>query len=246
MTRTVFMHRRRHRNVGDMACSPGHYVDLGPHEFADFADDCPPCDLLVMGGGQVFQDCVSAAIATVESVRHRVAWGVGISARDRRGYAFDILEGGCALVSTRNHGIDRIEWVPCASALSPLFDAVSAPRHEVVLFRHARKSADLALDPAIPTRSNDEGDMAGAIAFLASGATVVTNSYHGTYWALCLGRRVLSLPFSDKFRHFPDNPPEAAPQDWPSRIGTAEARPSLLETARARNHAFHQKVRNLL
>lgn len=246
MVQTVFVHRRHHRNVGDLACTPGHYFDLGTRAFADFADDMPACDLAVLGGGQVFQDCVETAIYRSQSARAVAVWGVGISPKDRRSVDFDILSGRAALISTRNVGVAGCEYVPCVSAMSPLFDAPPAPEHDVVLFYHARKSGDLVRDPAIPSLGNDVTTMAEAIRFLASGATVVTNSYHGTYWAMCLGRRVLCVPFGQKFMHFPENPVQVSPTDWVQAVPRAEVRDGMLEMARSRNQAFYQKVRALL
>ncbi|MEL7092961.1 MAG: hypothetical protein AAFN94_14610 [Pseudomonadota bacterium] len=245
MADTVFVHRRAHRNVGDHACSPGAYVDLGPHRFVDFGADAGACDLAVLGGGQVFQDCVTYAIYRAAVARRVVVWGVGLSDKDRRSLEFDILAGRAALISTRNVGVTGVDYVPCASTLSPLLDAPPAPIHDVVLFSHAKKSGDLRRDAGVPEMANDVASMAEAVAFLASGATVVTNSYHGALWAMCLGRRVLMVPFSDKFRHFPENPPEAGPRDWVNHVDRAEARADLLADARARNNAFYDKVRNL-
>ncbi len=129
--------------------------------------------------------------------------------------------------------------------MSPLFDRPPAPTRDVVLFSHARKSKDLQRDDAIPCRDNHTGDMAQAIRFLASAEAIVTNSYHGTYWGLCLGRRVLCLSFSQKFLQFPDNPVQADPKDWVRHIHKAQARPDLLEVARSRNRQFYEKLRNL-
>lgn len=241
----TFVHRRRHHNVGDLACSPGNYFDLGTHVVQDFSEEVPPCNVLVLGGGQVFQDCVTKAIFSAQNARNSVVWGVGISPKDRKSLQFDLLDANCTLVSTRNWGIKGCEYVPCASAMSPLFDTPPAPVHDVVLFFHARKSRDLRFDSGIPCRGNDTGTMAETIEFLASGSVIVTNSYHGTYWGMCLGRRVLCVPFSHKFMHFPSNPVQAEPQNWVEMIDHAETRPGLLEKARERNLKFYQKVRNL-
>lgn len=246
MAQTVFAHRRRYRNVGDLACTPGHYFDLGHHSYVDFADELPACDLAVLGGGQVFQDCVETAIYRSRKARAVAIWGVGISPKDRRSLDFDILCGRASLISSRNVDVAGCEYVPCVSGMSPLFDAAPAPRHEVVLFYHAKKSADLVRDPAIPSLGNDIASMEEAIDFLASGATVVTNSYHGTYWAMCLGRRVLCVPFGPKFLHFPENPVQAGPADWVQALDRAEKREEMLGLARERNLAFCEKVRALL
>lgn len=242
----VFQHRRKVRNTGDLVCSPGLYLDFGRSQLLDFSEPLPPSRLAVFGGGQVFDECLNAVVYRAPEARHRVIWGVGIDGRAVRSLSFDIMAANCALVSSRNWGVRGCEYVPCASALSPLFDAPPpAPKHEVVLFSHARKSAQLARPEGIPVLDNGQADFAAAIDFIASGETVVTNSYHGTYWAMCLGRRVLSVPFSDKFRQFRDNPVFADPQDWPQMLARAEVRPGTLEEARARNLAFYDKVRNL-
>lgn len=245
MLDAVGLHLRRAANVGDMAASPLNYLKFGAQSQIDLGAEAPPCRLAILGGGQVFGHCVDAAVYRTSAARHRVVWGVGISGKDRASAAFDILEGSCALISTRNIGIPGCDHVPCASSLSALFDDAPPPTREVVLFAHARKSGGLPRPAHIPAQDNASGDMASAIAFLASGETVVTNSYHGTFWAMCLGRKVLCLPFSDKFRQFRDNPVFADPADWPDQIARAERREGVLEDARTRNAAFHEKVRNL-
>lgn len=245
MLNAAFLHRRKGRNIGDLACSPGNYFDFGNQQMFDFQDEIPECELAVLGGGQVFQACVEASIYRTTGAAKRVVWGVGISPKDVAGFHFDVLEANCALMSTRNWGVDACEYVPCASAMSSLFDDPPSPEHDVVLFSHAKKSENLLRLEGVPERSNHKGSMADAIAFLASGETVVTNSYHGTYWAMCLGRRVLCVPFSQKFQFFPENPVMAQPDNWPERLRLAECREGTLEAARGRNRQFYEKVRCL-
>lgn len=245
MIDTAFMHFRNVSNVGDLASTPGNYFDLGTAEFLDIEEDAPACTRAVIGGGQMFRQATDAVIYGTAAAKHRVIWGVGISPKDARSLSFDILKANSTLVSTRNYGVPGLHYVPCASAMSPLLDSAPAPEHEVVLFAHAKKSEDLRRVEGIPEWNNHSGDMADVIRFLASGETVVTNSYHGTYWALCLGRKVLCLPFNDKFRHFRENPIFAEPDSWPERIALAERRDGVLEEARKRNQAFYEKVRNL-
>lgn len=239
------MHRRTDANVGDAACTPAHYFDFGHQIQISLRDQAPACTRVIMGGGQVFDDCVEASIYHTAKARHRVVWGVGISRKNVRHYTFDVLAGSCALIGTRNWDVPGCIYVPCVSAMSPLFDAVTAPQHDVVLYLHAQKSAGIRVPPGIPMMTNHTGGMADAIAFLASGATVVTNSFHGTYWAMCLGRRVLCLPFSDKFRQFKENPVCADPADWEAHVASAAPRDGVLEDARRLNRAFYDQVMNL-
>ncbi|WP_152618585.1 hypothetical protein [Leisingera sp. ANG-Vp] len=177
----------------------------------DFSEVPPPCRLAMFGGGQVFRDCVKSVICRTPEAKHRVSWGVGIDGAAAASIEFDIAEGNCALISSRNWGVPGCEHVPCPSAMSPLFDGQAEPEHEVVLFSHALKSDGLLRMPGIPELDNGRANLEEALAFIASGETVAANSYHGTYWTMCLGRRVLSVPFNEKFRHFRENPVFAGP-----------------------------------
>jgi hypothetical protein len=239
------MHRRIDENIGDAACSPAPYFDFGAQIQIGLTDTAPACTRAILGGGQVYSDCVEAAIYLTGQARQRVIWGVGISRKNVRHYSFDILEGACQLIGSRNWDVPRCTYVPCVSAMSPLFDAPASPVHDVVLYLHAGKSAGIPLPPEVPMMMNNDGTLAQALAFLASGATVVTNSYHGTYWGMCLGRRVLCLPFSNKFRQFRENPVFADPADWPAHIAAAEVRWGVLDEARSLNRAFYERVMNL-
>lgn len=245
MVDTACLHLRNTPNIGDLSCSPGDYLDFGETVMLDFQDEAPACDLAIMGGGKVFGKCCNAAIYTTAQVKRRVIWGVGFSERDCTSFEFDILSASCDLISTRNFGVKNVDYVPCASSLSPAFDTAPDPVHDVVLFYHERKSRRLQRPDGIPALSNHGGTMQEAIAFLASGATVVTNSYHGTFWGLCLGRRVLCLPFNKKFKQFRRNPIMADPKDWLADVARAEARDGVLEDARHQNRVFYEKVRNL-
>ena len=236
------MHLRKTGNVGDLACSPGAYFDFGKAEAIDIGQEAPACALAVLGGGQIYQQVVDAAIYRTAAAKKRVVWGVGITKRQTRDITFDILNASCALIGSRNWRVPGCAYVPCASAMSPLFDQPAAPRAEVVLFTHARKSTAVQRPDGIPTMDNHGASLEDVIAFLASGETVVTNSYHGTYWAMCLGRRVLCLPFSNKFSHFRTNPVTADPADWLADLGKAEARPEMLTDARRANQQFYEKV----
>lgn len=80
------------------------------------------------------------------------------------------------------------------------------------------------------------------IDFIASGETIVTSSYHGVYWAQLLGRRVICLPYNDKFETFQHRPTMAEAGDWRSGLAGVSETPPLLEEYRALNHAFAQQA----
>ncbi|MDA5092609.1 hypothetical protein O2N63_00710 [Aliiroseovarius sp. KMU-50] len=129
--------------------------------------------------------------------------------------------------------------------MSPFFDAPPQPSHDVVLFTHDRKSDGLQKPDGIPSRGNHGGTLDETLEFLASGATIVTNSYHGVYWGMCLGRRVLCLPYSSKFEGFLIPPVVADPANWLKDLFKAESRPDILPHARSANQVFYEMVMNL-
>lgn len=241
----AFQHFRTTPNVGDRACCPGDYFDFGESVTMDFGQDMPACRLAVFGGGQVWRQCVDALIYRSANAAMKVLWAVGLDTRAAGSLEFDIAKAQTRLIASRNWNVPGCEYVPCVSAMSPLFDAPPPPECELVLFTHARKSAGLARPEGIPGMTNHDVTMEQAIAHLARGETVITNSWHGTYWAMLLGRRVLCLPFGSKFHGFRDPPAMADPANWLPALPTARRHYGLLEEARAANRGFHAKVMNL-
>lgn len=104
------------------------------------------------------------------------------------------------------HIVPGQQTIPCPSCMSlHLMGATPPPTHALVAYANPHIDPLLDLDPDIPRLTNDShGTLAEIIAHLASGAEVVTSSYHGAYWAALLGRRVTVRPggrgkFADAF-----------------------------------------------
>ena len=245
MLDAAFQHIRTTSNVGDRWCCPMDYFDFGHTEAMDFGQETPPCRRAIFGGGQVFRQSVDAVIYHSAHALAKVIWGVGISPGAAHTIPFEIARAACALISSRDVDVPGCLHVPCVSAMSPLFDTPASPRHDVVAFLHDRKSDGLCLPGSIPKMTNHGPTLAEAIGHLASGATVLTNSYRGTYWAMLLGRKVLCLPFSGKFDGFADPPEMSTPEDWQTALPRARSHPGALQDTRARNRDFFDKVMNL-
>jgi len=155
-----------------------------------------------------FAPHVEAILANAASV---VGWGVGIHSPQQKQIDGDIRgepvwEGAAALAQKfALLGLrDNIGWnydhVSCVSCLAPLFanEHRNEIRHRVAIYSHRRMPIGL---PGVPQMTNNTR-FAEAIGFIASAEHIVTNSYHGAYWALLLGRRVSAIPWCVKFLHF--------------------------------------------
>lgn len=144
--------------------------------------------------------------------------------------------------------LDHISWVPCASCMHPSFDKKYKINHEVVFFMH--KSLPLEIIWGMPEEtwryprmSNDCGlDMDKVLEFLGSGETVVTNSYHGAYWATLLGRKVCVFPWASKFWGLKHKPVYSMTRDWMTNAAAAKSYTEALEECREANMIFYNKI----
>ena len=146
------------------------------------------------------------------------------------------------LVGFRDWGTPY-RWVPCASCLHPALDRHrdDVPRHKVVYVDHPEF---FAIDvKRAPKFSNLKTGIDDLIAFISSGRSVVTSSYHVAYWGVLLGRRVVLAPWSTKFLRF-KWPLEIAPDLDGLAYHLAHARefPEAMSEARQANLMFARDV----
>ena len=132
--------------------------------------------------------------------------------------------------------------------MHPAFSKTYEIKNEFVWFEHKKKLIDgrsLDLKPA-PRMLNTGQNMEQIIEFLGSGETVVTNSYHGVYWATLLGRKVVCIPWGAKFNMFKHPPTMATPENWPDMISKAQNYTNALNECRSSNLSFFSDVTNLM
>lgn len=92
-------------------------------------------------------------------------------------------------------------------------------------------------------------DFPDVLAFLGSGKVVITNSYHGLYWATLLSKKVLCLDAGGKFAHFKWPPTHVKPEAVEEALAHANSipeYPDALAECRSLNLAFYQKVLTIL
>lgn len=159
------------------------------------------------------------------------------------------------LVGVRDDNL-LYNWVPCVSCMSPLFDQKYDIAHEVAAFLHGDESAGFLkhLDGIpvhwnlAPNNKNDRwAALEAAIQFLGSAKLIVTNSYHGAYWASMLRRSVIAIPNSSKFlsfKHtFPLCPDIAL---WQNYRASSSPNRGALSDCRTANSAYSLRVARFL
>ena len=241
-------------------------------ELLDSAPMPEGAKLVVVGGGGLGRaNAFANALRRLDAPGRAyglVAWGVGSDTvteklrllpgptdMDSLFPFFDMFD----LVGTRidpsfGYPDDRYVWVPCASCMSPLFDSLRdvRPTERIGVYRHLRVSAAPHLRKGkplwdrlfkrYPTASNSGTDLESKLRFMARFETIVTNSYHGVYWATLLNRKVVCLPFKNglfSFRHPPSNMVEGG---FDTAIANARNYPDALQECRTANIDFFSRV----
>jgi len=236
-------------NIGDMRSAPRLYFPFLGGDEADFSEmsrhDGERFAVVVGGGGCVDFHLFAPVVDFVGRGfgKVRVAWGCGTNSttmvpdyRALRGYD---------LVGCRDWG-SPFSWVPCASCMDPMFEGLRGfdPSTDVVgYFHHVRPFKNLG----VPTLLNNEMDFTRVVGHLASGRVVVTNSYHGVYWATLLGRAVVMVePWSSRFCFFRHKPTVASWDDALEAARKATCYPEALDECRKANEDFAGEVERLL
>jgi len=235
-------------NVGDRLCGPAQFFWPDRVMNVGFIYQLTKPENAILGGGQVFGQIAQLS----ERLRDNptgalVAWGVGLPLKGRQDARVQEVADRFSLFGTRNYEWrESLRFVPCASCMSPEFDAVPEPKHDVVIYAHRKKTPDLTPVAGVPFMTNSEQDAARAIRFIAEGETVVTSSYHGVYWAQLLGRKVICIPYNDKFSTFQHEPAYATAQTWKAELGLATRTVPLLDIYREINIRFAAEAAEVL
>lgn len=251
MPETVNIFRIDPTNVGDFYSSPIHYFDwlssvrafdVESTDYKKYREQLHAANVILGGGGILqFEQIDNVYDAEPQKL---IVWGAGHNLKDVETITPDSRLQRLTLVGIRDFGTEY-EWVPCASCLHPAFEnPPNEPSTDVVVYEH--KNRPLSIE-GLPKMTNREMDVEKVIAFLGSAATVVTNSYHGVYWATLLKRKVILVnPFSTKFQAFKHPPVVASEDDWREHVQEARVYDGALDECREANLRFAKRVREIL
>lgn len=253
----AYVHRIDETNVGDLFCAPYLYMDIFPGRTYDILD--PQLDvegerIVVVGGGGLGRKFFAKKLKKLnrpDRPYKLIAWGVGAdTVVDKSGAPLD-PSGEYDLFSDFFEGFDdvgirswsehqRYRWVPCASAMHELLDKYreQTPRKLIGYYQHKHSRFD-PREGEGDTMTNNGKDIESKLAFIADHEYIVSNTYHGVYWATLLGRKVLCLPFKSglfSFKHKPAYIKNSAPSD--EDLHMAVSYPDSLEECRAANISY--------
>ena len=242
-------------NLGDHVCCPIDYADL-PGIRVDLRQPIVDMDgaAFVFGGGGLLHG------GTIEQIRglasrgrnrnphlRLIAWGIGANELGESTLTYPEFLKDFDLIGIRDHG-NPWEYVPCPSCLHSVFGQPHGdPTHEFVVYEHYAVPIN-GLPPA-PRMTNrgDRSRFPDLVTFLAQGECIVTNSFHGAYWGLLLGRKVMIFrPFANRFLGFSRTIEFCDEMDWRVKMRRAVRYEDYLTECRSINRQFMTRVQALL
>lgn len=226
----------------------------------DWRSKIRQADAIIVGGGgllgiEFFAPSLRLLFAEKARTCPIVLWGAGhnswtIADWRKLKYKIDLSGLPFDLVGIRDFD-QGYDWVPCASCMSPLFDELAnAPaKRDIGLFVHEGTVNNPKFNAMLPRDIElfaNDSDFESVVTYLSESDTILTDSYHGMYWATLLGKKVVAFPTSSKFYDSKFPVPLCAPQDWKRFLPLAIRYPSSLSECRQANVGFAEKVKAIV
>jgi len=240
-------------NVGDSVCRPLLYFNFGEQKsiditkWKDYVNELKD-NYIIIGGGGLFHipspEYNEGHFLHIKEIQKEfkklILWGVGHNVHNSKDIKFPSSKmKKFKLIGVRDVGTPY-RWVPCPSCKSCLFDEKTPIKYEAVHYAH-KTFHNERLAKQLPTLYCCESTFENAVHFLGSARIVYTNSYHGAYWSLLMGKTVIvDKPYSSKFYGLSFNMEENA--------DTITIHPvsNYLELCRTTNNLFFEDVKKLI
>lgn len=239
-------------NPGDWYSSPMNYMspDRRGVVIDIFLQNAPEItvDVLIIGGGALFTNGkfyrhLQNTLSCIQA-RHRIVWGVGFEPTRLDISVFDQFD----LASTREYNIDeRIDWVPCASAMHLIFNSVESvkPKHDFLVVDHFKRF--VPFERQHTRLINKPNHITAVVHAIAEHRFVITASYHVAYWAALVGRPcfVIGHSLPGKFFHY-KHPPVIASTWDDDLLDQAQIWPEARLEATQANQQYLKRINQLV
>ena len=208
-----FVHRVD-KNPGDYWSSPRHYYNFPDNKTVDILDidslrQIPEGSNCIIGGGGLIKQIFLPSLDILNKKKCRmIYWGIGERLKQnlQTGYISQTMKTNVRpefFNATRHLASMRslepgVEWIPCSSCNHPIFDSrlssVSGESNNIKVFQH--KKVEIPNSEGFELAINDPMTLEESVSFIKSASILITNSYHGMYWAYLLGVPTVCIPFS--------------------------------------------------
>ena len=218
MSSLKFIYRKDKNNVGDWFCSPVRYFSFRPNLVGDLTDNkfrIDKGDTIILGGGGLGRDYFLPYLKKLEKINPKVSilWGAGVdlvsnvnevilpAKHDLYGRYFDFVDEIGIRVYSKPQ---KFRYVPCVSCMDNYFQEYKNISASMSIGAYLHKDAKGALNNflKVPRMDNSGINLKKKLKFLSSFEYIVTNTYHGVYWATLLEKKVICLPFKSGLYSF--------------------------------------------
>lgn len=237
------------KNAGDMACNPlaffPEFTKAGVCIFHTMREIrwelVKPDDWVILGGGGIFE-CIdefqSAINRLLECNKHVIAWACGHNTHYFRKMNQQINYSLFFRCTVRDFGLEGEEYLPDVSCMSSLFEQKYENKRNVGVLEHL----EYPITEFEYDRLSNTYAMDSIIKFIGESSVIITNTWHGCYWALLMGKKVILYhPFSNKFFHFKYKPIIYS-GDLTMDIEQAVSYPDALVECRKMNISFYEEI----
>ena len=214
MKKVIFLHETKTVNTGDLKCQPKLYYDVPNSDVGDIRlfKNFDDYDVVVVGGGGLidldyFDDSLEY-ISRLED-KKKIIWGAG---QNSYRYTYPEYVADYDLIGLRdsvfkNLKMNRFLYVPCVSCKSDLFDNVTITEStDVLYYYHHFEGLTNLMNKLVEKNTHiinfetakNSDPMDEIIEKIARAKVIVTNTYHGTYWASLLGKTVYTVETTTK------------------------------------------------
>jgi hypothetical protein len=211
---TVIVHRIDENNPGDYWSSPSHYFPLKVSQTVDIGviNDFKSNEPIIFGGGGLLGRITwDNNVSNLVNNNKVILWGAGQNyyGQKKKG---DLI--GVSVESKLPDYIDKFHsvglrdynlgynWVPCASCMHPALNAARKIKttNKILGIQHNKIKIKSPFFQSI-SHAIKPNELQDFLCYIASFECIVTNTYHGAYWSLLLGKKVVVQPWSSKFNN---------------------------------------------
>lgn len=250
------------KNLGDDYSSPVHYFTFGEPvtrvgigNTQVFEKVKNPSAVIIGGGGLVAPFALESLRNIFSYYKNKcpiIGWGIGINFHSDKLKNTDTQTAAEAnyeildkfdFLGIRDH-LTAYDWLPCSSCLHPFFSFDSAPTREFVIYEHRDHPIPIS---EIPKMNNFHNSLKEVVEFFTTAECIITNSYHGVYWATLLNRKVICIPFSTRFMSTKFPPIYISePGDYKDAAKSAKSYPKAREICIRKNLDFYNRITNMI
>ena len=142
----------------------------------------------------------------------------------------------------------KYDWAPCASCMHPALKTNYAIKNDIIWFEHKKQMIKDFGDDPIPRFVNSGDNIEQTMELLGSANIILTNSYHGAYWGILMGKRVVVVDsWSTKFHLMKHRPVFAGKKNqWREAVDRATVYQGAIDECRQATQTAWARIQGML